>query len=511
MAVWWWALACSEQGLVDVDDDVVGTPALVVAPERLDFGAPFAGELVSRPLTLTNAGGATLGIDDVAVEVGFALDAPPPTELLAGDSVTLDVFYTSTGQPRLASALIASNDPGDPVVGVPIDVGAAPGALTLSPDPVDFGAVGLGARSEQVVTFENTGGADILVSDVVVEGGPVGLSGGPGFPAVLRPGASWTLNLGWRPVDWTAPLAARLVVTHDAASSNAPVDVIGEVSAGGLAGEICEPDGSPAEGARVWVAIDLDEDGYGETIVESLTDAAGRFSLVGLPLGDVEVNVKKGRYATTIAATVLAGGGVTELPAPECLEAKDLAIAVVPGYFDDVGGLLDDLGVSYTLERPALFTSLSALSAYDVVFAPCDGVTSANVSAVRAFVQGGGGLYVSDYSLLAFEKLYPDTVSFSSDSYAGPTTGLIADSALAAAVGSASVSLAMDTGVSFAFADADPSVDAEVLLYVDRPTREPVIVRVRDGDGTVVFTSFHTSGAFSPAITRLFGAIVADL
>ena len=504
-------MACSEQSLVGVDDEVLGPPSVEVSPAALDYGAPAEGAAVTRTLTVTNAGASTLQLDDVRVEPGFALGAVAFGALLPGERTSFDVFYASDGDARASSVLIATDDPGEPLVAVPITVDPAPGGLVVSPSPVDFGLVALGAWSEQVVTLENTGGSDIAIADAYIDGGLVEVAGGPGFPAVLRPGEQTSLSLQWRPLTWEAPLRAQLVVTHDAATSNAPVDVVGEVDVGGLSGEICEPDGTPAEGARVWVAVDLDSDGDGETIVETVTDAAGRFSLLGLPLGPVVVNVKKGRYNLELDATVAAGGGVTELPAPECLDASELSIAVVPGYFDDIGDLLDDLGLTYTVERPDVFLSAAALSGYDLVFAPCDGTAKANLPAVRAFVQAGGGVYVSDYSLLAFAELYPDAVEVDRGSYAGPTTGVVVDSALAAVIGTSSVSVAMDTGVTLDFLDADTSVDADLLLTVARPTDQPAIVRVRDGDGSVVFTSFHTSTASSEDITRLFEEIVKDL
>ena len=109
---------------------------------------------------------------------------------------------------------------------------------------------------------------------------------------------------------------------------------------GGVSGRICAPSQNVyVADAEVYIEF---EDG---TRLSTQTDADGYFTLEGVPVGTYTVHVEKGSFGATFDVTITEGT-ITELAQDECLEG-DIEIAVVTGSYDDVGGILTRLGLSY--------------------------------------------------------------------------------------------------------------------------------------------------------------------
>lgn len=102
------------------------------APASVDF-APADASIVSRTVSVTNDGLATLHIDSIAVDVGaspqFATDAPFDIDVLPAGQVTFTVTHSRSVRTDEGRLLIRSTDPVD-----------APGggvrAVRLLPDPL---------------------------------------------------------------------------------------------------------------------------------------------------------------------------------------------------------------------------------------------------------------------------------------------------------------------------------------------------------------------------------------
>jgi hypothetical protein len=200
---------------------------------------------------------------------------------------------------------------------------------------------------------------------------------------------------------------------------------------GGVTGVACAPDGTGIVDAIVEAAT-TDCDGN-PVIRRTRTDARGRFELGDLAVGPTTVTIRSGNFRTQFESTILAG---TTVPAGDaisdkvCLESDAARLGVLTGAYDRIQNILGSLGFGFELicgdrrdHRHAreVLNDAPLGRAFDVLFINCaSGINfrddAPEVDAIkdnlRAFVAGGGSLYVSDLSADIIEQLWPDAVDF---------------------------------------------------------------------------------------------------
>lgn len=206
----------------------------------------------------------------------------------------------------------------------------------------------------------------------------------------------------------------------------------GEIcEAGGVTGVACAPDGTGISGAVVEAAT---VDCAGTPVIRRTeTDARGRFRLGDLAPGSVEVTVRSGSFRNRFEVDVLAGvdvpasGGISD---KVCLESDSARLAVFTGNYDRIQGILDGLGFDYDLicgssgdHRHArqVLADAPLLAGRDILFFNCSSGIDfrapnpevAELRAnLRAFVAGGGSLYVSDLAAGVIEYVWPEYIAF---------------------------------------------------------------------------------------------------
>lgn len=346
---------------------------------------------------------------------------------------------------------------------------------------------------------------------------------------------------------------------------------------GRLASSLCAPRGGALVDAEVTVAT---RDCSGRAItVQTRTDDRGGFRFTDLRAGPATVRIQSGRFTAQYDVEIRPDVEVTLSPTGSskvCLEPDAVGLALLSGDYDRIDGVLDDLGFAYDVycgESGAhragrqLIGDLGALSSYEVLFANCGtGIdlraTNPEVEALRenlrAFVAGGGSLYVSDLAADFVEALWPDRVAFAMQSPApdaadpccvcldcppecegpdrvlacgvstlpavcggrgvrgrGPVTrveGRIVDDRLAALYGDRSLPITFDLP---SWVEIDGVAEGvEVLVEGDFGDRaRPLIVAFEPepGGGRVVYTSFHNDEQAPAAIRDLLSALVFEL
>lgn len=105
----------------------------------------------------------------------------------------------------------------------------------------------------------------------------------------------------------------------------------------------------------------------------------------------------------------------------EKIKEPETKILVVSGDFDEVEKVLDGLGIKYEMTDQAGLARKD-LSSYTAVFINCYGETvgtgkafaitipPAVVSKLRSYVEGGGYLFTSDWSIVLTEKAFPEYI-----------------------------------------------------------------------------------------------------
>ncbi len=175
---------------------------------------------------------------------------------------------------------------------------------------------------------------------------------------------------------------------------------------------------------------------------------------------------------------------------------------------------------------------ISTLSQFDIVAINCspeiDTPTAAEVAALRAFVEAGGKLYVSDYAFPYVTSAFPGAIDFADEPYGGNTQSLpaeVTDDDLASYLGMSSVVVDFDLP-DWVLVDG-PGLGTDVLLEGNvveslhssgcPPTERhrhrsassssrsasrlrPLALSFTYGAGEVVFTSFHNEEQLSDEV-----------
>src|ERR1700739_4970728 len=184
----------------------------------LNLGSVLLGTSSSQSVWLTNTGNSSVNISQVGVTgTGFTAGGlAVPLTLAAGQSAALTVSFSPaaagsvTGSVSVVST--ATNSPATmPLTGM----GVQPQSSVI-PSPVAFGNATVGVSNTQTMTIQNTGTANLSVTQATVNGQGFALSG-LALPLSIAPGGAASVTLSFSPTSATN-YAGTLSL-----SSNAPV------------------------------------------------------------------------------------------------------------------------------------------------------------------------------------------------------------------------------------------------------------------------------------------------
>lgn len=299
-----------------------------------------------------------------------------------------------------------------------------------------------------------------------------------------------------------------------------------------LSGRVCDPERNVwLSGAKVYTHVFADA-AVVDTI-EAVTNAEGKWTLEGLHDGDTyELYVQWGNLLLDSFEVTMTADAKTTLPDPPCGGGGAGRIAVISGDYDDILGVLQNLGQDNVDvvngqtgdEIVEFLASPENLADYDLilfagglieedVFYDLDGIGGERVEAVhdavRAYARGGGRVWASDWAYDVVEQIWPDRIEFAGDDLAPddaqigePTTiqGEIRSSGLEGGVGDSTLALKHDLDT---WPVAESVSEADVVVAGDAPWRigyetgttrdAPLLVTFAAGDGQVVWSSWLQS------------------
>jgi len=310
---------------------------------------------------------------------------------------------------------------------------------------------------------------------------------------------------------------------------------------GAIAGQVCSPAGNVwLSGANVWVVQD---DGSSDT---TTTDANGQFLLQNVDVGNRTLDIQKGSFSTTQAVTVTANQ-TTTLATPTCVQSAH--VAVVMGDWDAIQNILGAVGVTdVTLydgvngTSPTvkdLLTNSTLMATYDIIFINCGDYidrypnlfNSQVVANLQNYVAAGGSLYASDWAYDFVEIAWPSAIDFygndgvrgaADDGVYGSLTANVADPALAATLGSSSVSLDYNLDIwavmKSAGAGTNVLVKGDPYYYDDFGFPEdmgtvPLAVwfPVGSNGGSVLYTTFHNESQATTDMQKILSYMIFQL
>ena len=214
--------------------------------DTIDVGDVLIGDTAAVDLAIENT--APTDLSEV-LEVGpcsvandaagvFAID-PAQLAISAGASDTIEVscLPDSTGMYSADLECGTSNDTDAGPLNWPLSCRGVAPAVSISPDPVDFGSVAVGDTASVPVSVGNSGTAPLEISGLTLfrAGSPFTIAADPDdcASATLQPGASCTFSIAFAPAS-AGGISATLRVTSD--SLDSPDEVA--ISGSGIVGDL---------------------------------------------------------------------------------------------------------------------------------------------------------------------------------------------------------------------------------------------------------------------------------
>lgn len=176
------------------------------APSLLDFGGVVVGQ-VGGPLdiSVTNNSAAavtvTATVQDPRSEPVFSIVSGASQQIDPGGSGTVSVEFEPDARGAMSAVCMLSVNSG--VVEIPVAMSGQglQGQLSVTPSPLDFGAIDNGEARELTWTVSNVGDAPLTVSAALLMGDPAIWQVTAGWGGTIQPGGALPL-----PVSCVAPL-----------------------------------------------------------------------------------------------------------------------------------------------------------------------------------------------------------------------------------------------------------------------------------------------------------------
>jgi len=244
----------------------------------------------------------------------------------------------------------------------------------------------------------------------------------------------------------------------------------------------------------------------GATVATTSTDGCGRFGFTGVQPGPytVRYGVRNlgGMMPFTAPASLLGAIPTLGLPIPKPpilidppIDIAPLRAGVVHGVYDDVEGMLDKVGIPYTV-YDAEDLKESAPYQHRMLFIACGAATYPDDDELKKrlndYVMTGGSLYVSDLAVSYVGETFPGAVKYSYENRgsSGTRKAYVLDPVLKGAVkNQPTIDITYDMG-GWQRLDVDQPQSTQTPLR-DTETDEPLTVAFTVGAGLVQYTTFH--------------------
>jgi hypothetical protein len=269
---------------------LIGEPAMVATPPKLDFGAAWMGDTVTRNITVQNVGYGNIALDVVAVQSDnpdIAAGTLPKKALLPGEKMDLPVVWTPTASKFIqANLTVKSSDPTvapAQVVALATSLAGAKASFTPA-EGLDFGETALHQSKTLTVEILNQGSAPLKLSGVTLAGAQDDLTASlPDATESLDPLESATLTVKLASQNAGEIDTTVNVTTNDPSAKLLQIPVKALVTQPTATPTPAELDfGNVFQGWTLTKAVTVENSGYGDLIVSSITLVGGTSNLFTL-------------------------------------------------------------------------------------------------------------------------------------------------------------------------------------------------------------------------------------
>lgn len=300
---------------------------------------------------------------------------------------------------------------------------------------------------------------------------------------------------------------------------------------GAVLGQACTPSGETLAAAQVMITgIDCEGAAFS---IQTSADGSGNYHLENVPAGDHEIFVTSGSFSGERTVRIREGQ-TTDLSSDDekvCVSGEDVKIMVFNGSNEDMGALLDNMGLAYDKINSAgaatanFLEDLPRLMEYDILFFECNHnfATSVNAASdrervlqnLRGFVNSGGSLYASDNAYQWINQTFPHLADFGGTATSEVVTADVMSTEMLTLLGKDTVEIDFDLSGMRVIDSIDPM--ARLHFRATRAGRPnlPLMYSYNDpSGGTVIYTSFHSSaqgGASSQDILDILHFLIFQL
>jgi hypothetical protein len=288
----------SVSGNITVISDANGSPlkipvsgtglqaGLSVTPSSFAYGSVVDGQTKSQTFTITNTGGSSLTISQLAISgAGYSLSGlTTPASLAAGANTTFSAVFAPTTAGSLAGTVTVSSNAANSPATISLSGTGVASTVTLSANPtgLSFGNVVAGSSSTKTVTLTNSGNSSLTISNVTVAAKDV-TETGITLPLTLAAGKTQTMSVKFSPTA-AETVSGNITVTNSQGSST----VVSVSGTGTQAGINLTPSsasfGNVVVGAANSQTIQLSNPGNATLTITQASVTGSGFSTNGLNL-----------------------------------------------------------------------------------------------------------------------------------------------------------------------------------------------------------------------------------
>ncbi|HTS07167.1 MAG TPA: choice-of-anchor D domain-containing protein, partial [Candidatus Eisenbacteria bacterium] len=308
----------------------VSAGTLSSSPTSLDFGSVITGKTMSLSETVTNTGGSSVTISQVAASGGFTISGiAAPLTLASGQGASFTVSFSPSAAGSASGNVAITSNASNPTLTIPLaGTGVSPGGLGADPSSISFGSVTVGNTKSLSETVTNTGGTTVTISQVAIGGSGFSFTGIT-TPVTLTAGQSATFNLSFAPSS-AGNVAGNLTVTSNASNPTLTIPLSGNGVTPGTLGA------NPTSLSFGTVTV-----GNKQTLSETVTNTGGT--------------------SVTISQVTISGSGFsfTGITTPVTLTAGQSATFSVSFTPSSAGSASGNLTITSNASNPTLTIPLS--------------------------------------------------------------------------------------------------------------------------------------------------------
>jgi len=197
------------------------------------FGNVAVGSTVTKSLTVTNAGTATVNISAATVSgAGFTVvGGNPSASVPVGQSITVQMQFAPTAGGAANGTLTVTSDASNSPLAISLSGTGMQPDLTMSPSSLNFSSVTVGQTSSQNVTLTNSGNRNLTVNLATLTGTGFGMTG-LALPKTIAAGGNISFSVSFTPTS-TAGETGSIVFTDSAPNSPQTLPLAGSAVATG--------------------------------------------------------------------------------------------------------------------------------------------------------------------------------------------------------------------------------------------------------------------------------------